>query len=191
MIATDILSSEHRVIERVIAVLEAGAARLEAGEAVRPGFFLDVADFVKGFADGCHHKKEEDVLFRAMLANGLPLQGGPVQVMLAEHEQGRQYIRGLRLAAEQLKQGDSSGRQAILQNAQGYAALLRDHIYKEDNILFPLANRAIPLDQQDLVAEGFERVEHEEKGAGVHEKYLALAEKLEAEAAGEANISQK
>ena len=183
MIATDILSSEHRVIERVISALESGANRLEAGERIRPGFFLDITDFVKGFADGCHHKKEEDVLFRALLANGLPQQGGPVQVMLAEHEQGRQYTRGIRQAAESLQNGDESARQAIVENARAYASLLRAHIDKEDNVLFPLANRAIPLDQQDRVAEGFERVEHEETGAGVHEKYLALAEKVEAEVA--------
>ena len=181
MIATDILSSEHRVIERVISALEAGAGRLEAGEPVRPGFFLDVTDFVKGFADGCHHKKEEDVLFRAMLANGLPLQNGPVQAMLAEHEQGRQFTRGIRAAAERLQNGDTSARTAIVENALAYASLLRSHIYKEDNILFPLANKAIPLDQQDRVTEGFEHVEHEETGAGVHEKYLALAEKVEEE----------
>ncbi|MGE5602975.1 MAG: hemerythrin domain-containing protein, partial [Nitrososphaerales archaeon] len=65
MQATDILMEEHRVIERVLTSLERAAVRLDNGEAVRPGFFVDAADFVKGFADGCHHKKEEGVLFTA------------------------------------------------------------------------------------------------------------------------------
>jgi hemerythrin-like domain-containing protein len=60
-------------------------------------------------------------------------------------------------------------------------ALLRQHIYKEDNILFPMADRVIPLEKQEKVAEDFERIEHEETGEGVHEKYLALAEVLEKE----------
>ena len=68
----------------------------------------------------------------------------------------------------------------MVNNARGYAALLRQHIQKENGILFPLADQVIPVAQQAQVAEDFERVEHEETGEGVHEKYLALAEALEA-----------
>ena len=137
MEATDILSSEHRVIERVIVALEAGADRLETGQEIRVSFFTDAADFIAGFADGCHHKKEEGVLFIAMQAQGMPVQGGPIGVMLAEHEQGRVYTRAMRLAAERLEQGDLTARAAVVQNARGYANLLRNHIAKEDTYPFP------------------------------------------------------
>jgi hemerythrin-like domain-containing protein len=150
---------------------------------VRPGFFLDAADFIKGFADGCHHKKEEGVLFEAMAAAGLPKQAGPIAVMLTEHEQGRAYTRGMREAAGRLAAGDASAREAVVRNALGYAALLRQHIQKENGILFPMADQVIPVAKQAQVADDFERVEHEETGEGVHEKYLALAEVLEREAA--------
>ncbi len=181
MQATDILMSEHRVIERVLASLEAGAARLEAGQPVRPDFFIQATDFVKGFADGCHHRKEEGVLFAAMVDAGLPREVGPIAVMLAEHEQGRAYTRGLRAAAQRLAAGDASARTDVIGNARGYADLLRQHISKEDTILFPMADQVIPAAAHVQVAEGFERVEHEETGAGVHEKYLALADALEQE----------
>jgi hemerythrin-like domain-containing protein len=181
MKATQILMEEHRVIERVLAALETGAQRLEHGEGIRAGFFLDAADFVKGFADGCHHKKEEGVLFKALVASGLPAENGPIAVMLADHEQGRAYTRAMRQAAQKLELGDLAARGEIVQSARGYVSLLRQHIAKEDGVLFPLADRVIPPPAQDQVAEGFEHVEHEETGAGVHEKYLALAEALEKE----------
>lgn len=182
MKATEILMAEHRVIERVIAAIEAGANRVEGGGDIKPAFFLDAAEFITGFADGCHHKKEEGVLFRAITESGVAEKGGPVGVMLAEHEQGRQFTRGMRAAAERLSAGDLAAREALVANARGYAALLRQHILKEDHILFPLADRVIPPEQYEAVAEGFEHVEHEETGEGVHEKYLALAEKLEFQA---------
>jgi len=181
MKATEILMQEHRVIERVLTALETGAQRLEQGGMVRAGFFLDAADFVKGFADGCHHKKEEGVLFTAMIAGGLPGDNGPIGVMLAEHEQGRAFTRAMRAAAQRLESGDPAARGEIVRNARGYVSLLRQHIAKEDGVLFPLADRVIPPPAQDQVAAGFEHVEHEETGEGVHEKYLALADALERE----------
>jgi hemerythrin-like domain-containing protein len=181
MKATDELMSEHRVIERVIAVLEAGANRLEQNQEVRAGLFIEATYFIKGFADGCHHKKEEGVLFPSMIAHGLPSEGGPIGVMLAEHEQGRVITRQLRQAAESLEAGDATARAEVIKNARGYAGLLRQHIMKEDNILFPMAERVLPPDEQERVADGFENVEHEETGEGIHEKYLALASRLELE----------
>ena len=183
MEATEILMSEHRVIERVIASLEAQADKLTAGRDVRPGFFLDAASFIKGFADGCHHRKEEGVLFEAMVGAGLPKQAGPIAVMLAEHEQGRAFTRGMRAAAERLAAGDPAAVRDVVADARGYAALLRQHIQKEEGILFPMADQVIPTGQHAHVIEAFEHVEHEETGEGVHEKYLALAEALEREAA--------
>jgi hemerythrin-like domain-containing protein len=181
MEATEILMAEHAVIERVLKVLDTAAGRLEQSQPVRPGFFIDASDFIKGFADGCHHRKEEGVLFEAMVANGMPRLGGPIAVMLADHEQGRSYTRGMRAAAQKLEAGDASARQALITNVRGYVDLLQQHIHKENNILFPMADRVIPEADYAQVAEDFERVEHEETGEGVHEKYLALAEKLEKE----------
>jgi hemerythrin-like domain-containing protein len=182
MQATELLMQEHRVIEGVILSLERAADDLETGKEVRPGFFLDAAQFIQGFVDGCHHRKEEEVLFKAMVANGIPGQAGPIPVMLYEHEQGRAFNRGLREAAERLAVGDMAARAAIVQNARNYAGLLRQHIVKEDSILYPLAERALSPEQQDQVLADFEHVEHEETGAGVHEKYLSLAHALEKEA---------
>jgi hemerythrin-like domain-containing protein len=181
MEATDILMAEHRVIERVLAVLNTATQRLEQGQPVRPGFFIEASDFIKGFADGCHHRKEEGVLFEAMVANGMSRLGGPIAVMLADHEQGRSFTQGMRVAAQKLEAGDASAREAVIYNAHGYTNLLQQHILKEDNILFPMANRVIPIADQARVAEDFERVEHEETGEGIHEKYLGMAASLEHE----------
>jgi hemerythrin-like domain-containing protein len=181
MQATQTLMEEHRVIERVLTALQIAANRVSRGEGIRPAFFVNAALFIQNFADGCHHRKEEGVLFIAMNNSGVPAQGGPIGVMLAEHEQGRAFTRAMKDAAQKWEAGDLSAQAAVVQNALGYVALLRQHIQKEDNILFPMADRVIPTDRQEKVAADFEHIEHEETGEGVHEKYLALAEVLEKE----------
>ncbi len=184
MRAITVLMDEHRVVERVIEALETATRRLEAAEPVRPGFFIDAAEFIQGFADGCHHHKEEDVLFKTMVAHGLPTEGGPIGVMLAEHEQARSYTRAMRAAAERLDGGDAAAADTVVQNATGYVALLRQHILKEDQVLFPMAEQVIPAAAQHRMMEAFERVEEQETGQGVHDRFLAMAERLEQEMRG-------
>jgi hemerythrin-like domain-containing protein len=181
MKATDVLTEEHGVIMQVLDTLELGANRLENGQPVRPEFFLSATDFIRGFADGCHHQKEEGVLFKSMEAQGIAGEGCPLGVMLAEHELGRQYTRALRSAAQDMQSGDLGASRRAIRSTRSYIHLLRTHIEKEDNILFPMADEVIPSDQHDVVWEGFEHVEHAETGEGVHQKYLALAKALEEE----------
>ena len=181
MKATDILMEEHRIIERFITTLEKATTKLQKGEAVRPQFFIEASDFIRGFADGCHHQKEEGVLFKAMQMHGIPQQSGPIAVMLAEHEQGRLYNRGMQQAGQLLAAGDVSATVELVKNANGYASLLRQHIAKEDGILFPLADQVIPASKHEQVFDDFGHIEHEETGEGVHEKFLILVEKLEKE----------
>jgi len=175
---TEILIDEHRLIVEVLDCLEEAADRLDSGVEVSPDFFLDAAEFVAGFADRCHHAKEEDILFVAMTARDMPQDSGPVAVMLHEHEQGRRFTAGFRSAAEQMKSGDVAASADIVCNVFDYVNLLREHINKEDHVLFPMADQIIPSDAMQKVSEEFERVLTEDEKNGVPDKYRALAKKL-------------
>ena len=179
----DVLMQEHRVIEGALDALETAANRLERGESIRPTFFIDAAGFIRDFADGCHHSKEEGVLFGAMVDAGAPAEGGAIAMMLDEHEEGRRYTRAMRGAAMRLDRGDDTGRGEIIANARRYVALLRDHIAKEDEMLFPMAAELIPPSREDELMERFERVEADDAGPGAHARLIALAAELAREAA--------
>ena len=181
--ASDELMQEHRLIERVLDALETATGHLENGHAVRAEFFIEAAVFIAGFADGCHHKKEEGVLFGAMVESGLPRSDGPLDMLLDEHVLGRTLTRGMRDAARQLQGGDAGARAAVISNARRYVALLRDHIVKEDEMLFPMSDDMFSAEQQQSVLRDFERVQRDDVGAVAHANFRALAERLEHEAA--------
>jgi hemerythrin-like domain-containing protein len=183
MEATDILIAEHRIIERVLSALETQARRLQAGAPVRPEFFLDASAFFRGFADGCHHRKEEESLFLMMVDAGLSNQTGPIAILLAEHEQGRACNRAMEKAARSLAGGNSAARDDLVRSALEYVALLRQHIRRENEFFFPLAAHMIPPARQKELLEEFERIEREQTGPGLHEKYHRSADALEKEAA--------
>jgi hemerythrin-like domain-containing protein len=179
--ATEILMEEHRVIERVLNALERASNRLSRGEDVYLRFFTGTAVFIKSFADGCHHKKEELVLFPAMVKNGLSTDSGPIAVMLAEHEEGRRLAQGMRMAAERFQAGDIRMREGLVNNARAYINLLHQHIAKEDKVLFPMANKIIPPAEQEEILSAFEKYERDDTGDEMHAKYYGLAERLEKE----------
>lgn len=174
---TQLLSNEHRVIERVLAVVEKLTA-VPIDESL--GIWKKALEFIRNFADQCHHLKEEKVLFPAMEAHGIPREGGPIGMMLLEHEEGRGYVRSMLAAVERLEAKDRGAQESLLRNAKAYLRLLKEHIQKEDEILFRMADEVIPKEMQKQLLNTFEEYEIQEMGAGVHEKYLRVAQELEA-----------
>jgi len=174
--ATELLSQEHRVIERVLAVVEKLTTRPVEGSIEK---WKKALDFIRNFADQCHHFKEEKVLFPAMEQHGIPSEGGPVGVMLTEHEEGRAYVKSMLAALSLAETGNQAAKEILVDNAKAYLRLLREHIQKEDEVLFRIADDVIPADEQKELLRSFEEHEANEMGAGVHEKYLRIVEELE------------
>lgn len=178
MTPTEILKHEHQI---VLLVLK-GADR--EGTGARKNGKCDAAtiekmvDFFKMFVDRCHHAKEEQHLFPALEKHGVPKEAGPIGVMLSEHEKGRGHVRAIAAALPGVKSGRPNAAAEVGEQLLAYAALLRSHIDKEDNVLFPMADRLLsPRERRDMV-KAFDLVEAEEIGEGVHEKYHQLAHEL-------------
>ena len=155
------MMEEHELIVQVLASLQVLAETLQAGATARRQDVADFARFFRDFADKCHHGKEEDRLFRAMVASGFPRESGPIGVMLSEHDAGREQVRVLR------EVGDGSGPLSatetarIIDSAAEFVPLLYAHIQKENNILYPMAQQAIPPRELARLDQSCERFDQE------------------------------
>ncbi|MGA2796701.1 MAG: hemerythrin domain-containing protein [Thermoguttaceae bacterium] len=175
---TDILSSEHRVIEQVLDCLDKMIQTCQREHKFDEQSAKDAVDFFRNFADRCHHGKEEAHLFPAMEAKGFARDCGPTGVMIYEHEQGRKFVRGMAESIDAAAKGDAAEQKEFFRNAREYIDLLREHIRKEDHCLFGMANNAFTEQDQQALSAAFENVEAKEIGPGVHEKYLKIADDL-------------
>jgi hemerythrin-like domain-containing protein len=175
---TEILSGEHRVIEQVLNCLEMIARRAIEARRLDADDAHAAIDFLRHFADGCHHRKEEDVLFPAMEARGFSAECGPTAVMRHEHVLGRAAIQGMEENVARAAAGDDDALASFSRYARYYLDLLRAHIAKEDHRLFPMAESVLTEEEQGEVLDRFEKVEHDDVEAGAHERYLALADEL-------------
>lgn len=173
MTPTEELRHEHDVI---LLVLQ-GAERQAALRAPKSDNLNEILDFFANFVDRCHHAKEERHLFPKMEERGVQHQGGPIGVMLSEHSDGRALVTAMKekLISWHL---DTKMLDEIKTHLLEYVNLLRLHIDKENNVLFPMADKILSADDQHYLSDAFAKIESEEIGEGVHEKYHKMAHRL-------------
>ena len=138
------LMDEHRLIERMIGALSVYAKRVQGGEDLPRADLDGFVRFLQGFADTHHHGKEEDILFAAMIEQGMPKEMGPLGVMFAEHDEGSGYNASLAEVAGADGSWDEAQRTQLGWAASSYANLLLAHIQKEDQVLYPMADQMLP-----------------------------------------------
>ena len=168
---TDVLRDEHRVILRALRLLDAGTDRLAGGGALPANWWERVIQWFRAFADRNHHAKEERYLFPALAKAGVPAEGGPVAVMLAEHAEGRELIGAMR-------DEDTAPR---VDAARRYVRLLGDHIDKENGVLFPLAEAVLEPHARQALLREFETVEAEQGREASLDHAEAALDRLSAE----------
>jgi len=182
MLATDILKTEHVILERVLVTLDLAAVGAAHQKEVRPGFFIDAYGFVLDFTEGYHFKKEEEVLFKLLIDHGLPVEGGELGSLIEDHQQSHRYIRAMLDAAKLWEEGDREARAEVIWATSGYTSLLHTHITRENNVLFNLVAQETSKAEQAQMAEEFEKINLLVSGENLHEKYLKVAIAMEKEA---------
>ena len=180
MKSVDRLVQEHDIIERGLSVLEAVVGRIELGQPIPEDFLTWAPDFFAQFADKCHHAKEEDLFFPLLKERGIPEEGGPIGVMLHEHVIGRDCVRRMREAA----QGEQLDSVVFSDAAKEFIPLLRQHIFKENNILFQMAANVMSDDDDAQMIDRFTQVEQERELVGMHERFSAQVSEWEQQLAG-------
>ena len=159
-------------------ILDSVCHRMEEGHDVDLSHLDRILEFLKGYFYARHHAKEEECLYPALEEAGLSGEEAPVRGILMEHGEGRGRVRGMRDALASLHAGDAAAARDFIENARAYGDLLRSHIRKEDEILFPMAERCLSIDKREELTALFEKVEEERVGPGRSEEYDATLEEL-------------
>jgi len=170
------LMIEHRLIERMIALLKAEHQRISEGAEPDSAFIATAVDFLRTYADRCHHGKEEDVLFRDLgkkaLADDLK------QIMdglISDHVSARQTVAKLVAAEERRHAGDHGARQGIAECLDSLVKLYPAHIEKEDKRFFVPAMKYFSAEEQDAMLQAFWELDRKI----VHEKYQGIVTRCE------------
>ena len=138
----------------------------------------EVVYLIKNFADIFHHGKEEHMLFPLLIEKGFSANQGPVSVMLHEHEEGRKFVSGMDCNILLYLNGDASSLPSIKKNMIGYINLLRNHITKENNVLFPMVSKVLTPEENNSLLERFKDFEESSVCDGTSKNCLERLDKL-------------
>ena len=175
---TRMLMDEHRNIERVLDCLERMTVLADASGHLDRTSAREALAFFRGYADRCHHGKEEDLLFPMMEKRGFPGNSGPLAVMRDEHEIGRTHIRAMDESIDGAERGDTAALESFAYHARAYVLMLRDHIEKEDHRLFRMADDALSTDDQQELVTQFERADRQLPADATLQELLRSADRL-------------
>lgn len=168
------LKQEHQLILKYIALLGEYLDKIK--EQPESNFLIDkippFVDFIKTYADQYHHAKEENILFKHLECPGVLTHCNPVPQMLHEHDYGRVYVKNI---MSSMAKKDHYG---VIENAQAWRDLLSEHIYKEDNILYPMGEEGLSEEEKQQITIEYQRTEEEIKGDMLQAKYEELYLKL-------------
>ncbi len=167
---------EHRLIQRMLAVIEGILGRIDSAGEVDPLVIDTAVDFLRTYADRTHHGKEEDILFRDLDKKNLsPEDRRVMNELIREHILGRDTTKALDEANRRYGQGDASALTEIADNLKTLVGFYPGHIEKEDHLFFP-ASRSYFTDEEDqaMLAE-FREFDRKM----IYEKYKTVVEVLE------------
>ncbi|MCV0410892.1 hemerythrin domain-containing protein [Nitrosopumilus sp.] len=135
--STASLRRDHDLIEKVIKAMESTIQLLNDNKQIPESILFPVIDFSKNFTDVCHHTKEEKSLFPALEQAGMPSNMGPIAMMLIDHQRSREIGSQMEESAkEYLSSGDST---KLISDMQQYVEHITEHLWKENNRLFMMA----------------------------------------------------
>lgn len=170
----ELLMTDHEITERVFSAAEKALA---APEGPSPGLVANLREYLVGYVDRCHNQKEERTVFPLLERAGMPTQGGPLAVMLAEHRQAKALVERIDAAGAAFAAGDRARLGELREAFGAYAALCKDHFWKENDILYPMAMRMLDEATQAGIVRSIEAVEAE-LGADTRRRYHRIADEI-------------
>ena len=181
MLPVDLLVQEHRIIERMVPPIKKELSRMKETKDVNPNFIDATVDFIRTYADHCHHGKKEGILFRELSKKKLPQEHATImRELIEEHVYGRKTTRSLECAKERFVSGNPEALKDVRKFLGDLAEFYPKHIEKEDKKFFYPIMEYFTLPEQETMLQEFYDFDRKL----IHEKYTKTVAEMEKTALG-------
>jgi DUF438 domain-containing protein len=174
----DFLVAEHEMIERAMAILKSNLEKID--EAIKAPLQMQRAiDFLLQFGDKIHNTKEEKFLFPLMEQKGLPVQGGPIGVMLMEHDAERKLLQRMMAELPNLAEATTAAQQKFAAEGFEYLTIRAEHIWKENDVLYAMGRKVFTDEDNTSLLNSFKTLDQQTYGDEAREHYAQMLAEVE------------
>jgi len=174
----DFLVAEHEMIERAMAVLKSNLEKID--EAIKTPLQLQRAiDFLLEFGDKIHNTKEEKFLFPLMGQKGMPVEGGPIGVMLMEHDAERNLLQRMMGELPNLVDATPVARQKFAADGFEYLTIRAEHIWKENDVLYAMGRKVFSDEDNTSLLDAFKTLDQQTYGDSARDHYAQMLAEVE------------
>ena len=174
----DFLVAEHEMIERAMAVLKINLEKID--EAIKTPLQMQRAiDFLLEFGDKVHNTKEEEFLFPLMGQKGMPVEGGPIGVMLMEHDAERSLLQRMMAELPNLAEAATSARHKFAAEGFEYLTIRAEHIWKENDVLYPMGRKTFTDEDNTSLLDAFKTLDQQTYGDSARDHYAQMLAEVE------------
>ncbi len=184
MYPIEILLDEHKLVERVIKLVEKVRSKLKKKKDIPAPTFWKLVDFLRSYSDVIHHSKEEDILFMHMREHEAELSEevwDQIGILIDEHIQGLDLANEMHKAIREYQRGSASARKRILRAVTSYVDIMKAHFKAEEDDVFPAMVKVLSQAEKDKMNADFKRFDKLVGGEAAHRRYEEIVEELEKE----------
>ncbi|MDX1775559.1 MAG: PAS domain-containing protein [Desulfobulbales bacterium] len=185
----DFLVAEHEMIERAMAVLKNNLERIDTA-VKKPLQMQRAIDFLLEFGDKMHNTREEKFLFPLMGEKGLPIEGGPIGVMLMEHDAERHLLQRMMTELPGLAEASAAGRQKFAAEGFEYLKVRAEHIWKENDVLYAMGRKVFSEEENASLLHDFTSLDRQTYGPEAREHYNRMLVEVEKDSEAKKRLIQ-
>ena len=167
------LHPDQDTIDRFLAVFGSGSSMLGHSKLARPGFFVVAYNFIHEYIE-CNFFKKEELLMKALEEVGFSPDEGPVGLMHTEQKKSQETAQVLINASKGWQAGDEEARTEVAWASSEYISILRPHLDRLKNLIFPLLEQNLSEEDEHKIAEGFNNILFENPIEAAPDKYIEV-----------------
>jgi len=177
---TEELMYEHKAIKLMLSIMSKISKSINNKDVFYTNDVEKIVDFLFIYADKCHRTKEEKAFYPALLSTKIQLENDPVSLMINEHTIGKGYLKEIMCCVENCKIGSTFSCGRIADCMKNYVDLIQNHIQKEEEIYFRLANQTLSQETQNEISNLFLEIDNDFRVPGLHDQQKELLNTMKA-----------
>jgi hemerythrin-like domain-containing protein len=175
---TDNLIIEHREISELLNIMSIIAENIKSKDVFYPNDVEEIINYLIIILDKSHQGKEDGVLYPELILSGIPKETAPLSIINYEHNLAKHYLNDINSCVVNCKIGNDFSGELLADSLTNYVIVIQNHIQREEEIVFPLANEVLSDEKQNEISQKFEDIEQKNMAHNFADHFNKLLNKL-------------